>query len=186
MQCNPDRLRAAHPCALSRSTAHPVHKGFAGSWVLLQRRASSASMRRSVAGVLPAHGLWRSTQLPPNCASLEEVLFYDHGSRMEVPDICYANSGMTVPLFEREPRCYGFRTPWGTWPVATCSRAESQWTCWSSKKMSAPNAARKGPFDLPPRKSASSIRMPHSLNVRMTRLWAGAERAVTRAVRIGL
>ena len=25
LPCKSDRLRAAHPCALSRSTAHPVH-----------------------------------------------------------------------------------------------------------------------------------------------------------------
>ena len=28
MQCKPERLRVAHPCAHSRSTAHPVHKGY--------------------------------------------------------------------------------------------------------------------------------------------------------------
>jgi len=73
MQCNPERLRAAHPCALSRSTAHPVHKGFTGSWVFLLRHAARPSLARSGAGVLPAHGLRRNTQPPVNCASLEEA-----------------------------------------------------------------------------------------------------------------
>src|SRR3982751_6715312 len=52
--------------------------------------------------------------------------------------------------------------------------------------MSAPNASRNGPFGRPPRNSASSMRTPHLRRVRITRLCAGAERAVTSAVRIGV
>ena len=48
-------------------------RGFAGSWVYLLRHASRPSMARSGADVLSAHGLRRYTQLPANCASLEEV-----------------------------------------------------------------------------------------------------------------
>ena len=51
--------------------------------------------------------------------------------------------------------------------------------------MSAPNAARNGPLARPPRNSASSRRTPHSRSVRITRSCAGAERAVTSAVRTG-
>lgn len=57
--------------------------------------------------------------------------------------------------------------------------------CESSKKISAPKASRNGPLWRPPRNSASSRRTPHSRNVRITRSCAGAERAVTSAVRIG-
>jgi hypothetical protein len=32
MPCKPERLRAAHPCALSRSTVHPVHKRVSGGF----------------------------------------------------------------------------------------------------------------------------------------------------------
>ena len=41
------------------------------------------------------------------------------------------------------------------------------------------------PLSRPPRNKASSRRTPHSRRVRITRLCAGAERAVTSAVRIG-
>src|ERR1700744_4747967 len=76
-------------------------------------------------------------------------------------------------------------TPCGTWPVATCLRADSTFAGESSKKISAPKASRKGPLSRPPRKSASSMRTPQRRSAKITRLCAGPERAVTRAVRIG-
>lgn len=78
-------------------------------------------------------------------------------------------------------------TPCGTCPAATlwCWRALSILCCESSKKISAPKASRNGPLCRPPKNSASSKRTPHSRKVRMTRSCAGAERAVTNAVRIG-
>ena len=48
-----------------------------------------------------------------------------------------------------------------------------------------PKAFKNAPFDHPPRKRLSSKRMSQARSVRMTRSWAGAERAVTSAVRIG-
>ena len=66
-----------------------------------------------------------------------------------------------------------FATPFGTCPMAPTPRAASQWRRWSSKKMSAPNARRNPRFSLPPRKRASSMRMPHARRVRTTRSWAG-------------
>src|SRR6185312_652973 len=78
-----------------------------------------------------------------------------------------------------------FETPCGTCPVATWRRADSTLACESSKKISAPNACRNGPLSRPPRNKASSRRTPQLRSVRITRLCAGAERAVTSAVRIG-
>src|SRR5690606_37676128 len=78
----------------------------------------------------------------------------------------------------------GLDTPCGTWPVGTYWRADSALVPESSKKMSAAKASRNGPLGSPPRKMASSRRTPHSRRVRMTRLCAGAERAVTSAVRM--
>ena len=48
------------------------------------------------------------------------------------------------------------------------------------------NARRISPLSRPPRNNASSIRMFHARSVRITRSCAGALRAVTSAVRIGL
>ena len=62
-----------------------------------------------------------------------------------------------------------FATPFGTCPMAATPRAASQWRRWSSKKMSAPKARRNSRFSLPPRKRASSIRIPHARRVRTTR-----------------
>ncbi|EEF27104.1 conserved hypothetical protein, partial [Ricinus communis] len=80
---------------------------------------------------------------------------------------------------------FSFATPCGTWPVGTWRRADSQCLRWSSKKISAPKACRNGPLGMPARNSDSSMRMPQCRKVRITRSWAGAPRAVTRAVRIG-
>ena len=41
-------------------------------------------------------------------------------------------------------------------------------------------------FHPPPRNTASSIRTPQARRVWITRLWVGALRAVTKAVRMGL
>ena len=51
--------------------------------------------------------------------------------------------------------------------------------------MSAPKAFRNAPLGKPPKNKASSIRMPHALKVLTTRSWAGAPRAVTKAVLMG-
>jgi hypothetical protein len=56
---------------------------------------------------------------------------------------------------------------------------------WSSKNTSAANASRNADFSRPPRNNDSSRRISHSRKVRITRSCDGAERAVTKAVRIG-
>ncbi len=92
-----------------------------------------------------------------------------------------------LPVTAVRRRGYGsLATPCGTWPAGPCLTAESMCVRWSSKKMSAPNAESTSPLSSPPRKNASSMRMFQARSVRITRSCAGALRAVTSAVRIGL
>ena len=81
---------------------------------------------------------------------------------------------------------YMFFIPLGTWPVGTYLEAELQCCCWTSKKMSAANSLKKIALSRPTRKKDSSIRIPHSLIVRITSLCDGADLAVTKADLMGL